>query len=257
MPVTIPDALTPVFQSPYPYRPRLLYVLRRKPDVSHEAFVQALSNWRRERDYSVQAGALVLHAGAAILEEQERINRQFSPGGIEVAPLDGYVSLDLECYEPTAADFETLFKAADGCLNSLAPVVDFAESIAFAGVANFAIPGFAPMSMLLILNRANGVSLKQYNAWWVRHGHDHRRINIGQAGYHQVHTAPEFNAIAAKAAGVATTEQCIVDHMYLGRLDAAFASGGHGSAEEAKAYWADINAHVSMATVSGSFFREV
>jgi hypothetical protein len=257
VPVTIPDALTPVFKSPYPFRPRLLFILRRRPDASREAFTQTLRDWRRRKEFGVESGSIIARAGAAMVEEQEIISGRFRAGGIEVTPLDGYVSLDMESYDPTPAEFDTMLKAANGCLDTLAGVINPAESIAFAGIANLAIPGFAPISMILILDRAKGLSLKQYNEWWVRHGDDHRRMNPAQVGYHQLHIAPEFNALAAKAAGVATTDRCIIDHMYLRRPSDGFSDGGDPSSEENLALWADIDAHVSMAAVSGSFMQEV
>lgn len=247
----------PVFKSPYPYRPRLLFVLQRRADVSPDAFTQALRDWRRRKEFAVEAGSIIARAGAAIVAEQEIIVGRFRAGGIEVTPLDGYVSLDMESYDPTPADFDTLLKAANGCLDVLAGVINPAESMAFAGIANLVIPGFAPISMILILNRAKGLSLKQYNGWWVRHGDDHRRMNPAQVGYHQLHIAPEFNTLAAKSAGVATTDRCIIDHMYLRRPSDGFSDTDDPSSEENHSLWADIYAHVSMAAVSGSFMQEL
>ncbi len=254
MPLTIPNALMPALKSRYLHRPRALFVLRRRPNVSHEAFEQALRDWRLQKKFGA---SIIVQAGAARVEDQEFISGRFRLGGINVTPLDGYISLDVESYDPTPADFETLFKATEGCLDTLANVIDPAESIAFAGVANMVIPGIAPISMILILDRVKGLTLEQYNEWWATpHGDDHRRLNLTQIGYYQIHVAPEFNALAAKAAGVATTERCIVDIMYLARLKDAFSNLDPAS-EEARAFNIDIGAHVSMATVSGSFMQEL
>jgi hypothetical protein len=255
--VTLPDTLMPVLESPYPHRPRLLFLLKRRQDVSHEIFEQALGDWRRQRQGDVGFGSVVARAGVAIPGEQELINARFRAGGTEVTTIDAYVSLDLESYEPTAADFETLISAPDGCFDALGEAINPAESVAFAGIANLVIPGVAPLAMILLLDRAQRLSIAQYNEWWVRHGDDHRRLNPAQVGYHQLHIAPELNALAAAAAGVSTTDQCVIDVMYLGRLRDAFPRVGNRSKEEERALAADIGAHVSMATVSGSFLREV
>jgi hypothetical protein len=255
--VTLPDALLPVLESPYPHRPRLLFLLKRRPAVSRETFEQALRDWRRQRHVNVGFGGVVVRAGVVIPEDQELISARFRAGGTEVTTLDAYVSFDLESYEPTAADFETLISASEGFSSALGNAIDSAESVAFAGIANLVIPGVAPLAMILLLDRTEGLSVEQYNEWWVRHGDDHRRLNPAQVGYHQLHIAPELNALAAAAAGVSTTDQCVIDVMYLGRLRDAFPRVGNRSKEEERALAADIGAHVSMATVSGSFLREV
>jgi hypothetical protein len=257
--VTLPAALLPVLKSPYPHRPRLLFLLKRRQDVSHETFEQALLDWRRQRQVDVGFGGVAVRAGVVIPEEQELINARFRAGGTEVKTIDAYVSLDLESYEPTAADFETLISASGGCFGVLTDSINPAESVAFAGIANLVIPGVAPRAMILLLDRAQGLSIEQYNEWWVRHGDDHRRLNPAQVGYHQLHVAPELNAAAAAAAavGVSTTDQCVIDVMYLGRLRDAFPTVGNRSREEERALSADIAAHVSMATVTGSFMREL
>ncbi len=257
MPLIVPDALAPVLKSRYPHRPRALFLLRQQPDASAESFRDALRDWRRQRAFEVGPGSIVARAGAAMVEEQELISGRFRRRGVEVTPVDGYVSLDIESYEPTADDFETLLGEADGCLDSLVDVIDPAGSIALAGVANLVIPGVAPLSMILILDRAEGISLEQYNEWWVRHGDDHRRANPAQVGYHQVHIAPELNVRAAEAAGVSTTEHCVIDFMCLGRLQDAFSAGGEQSRDDARALAADIAAHVSFATVTGSLMHEL
>ena len=255
MPITtIPNALAPVMTSQYLHRPRALFVLRRRPDVSQKAFEQALCDWRRQKKFGA---GIIAQAGAAMVEDQEIINGFFRPGGVEVMAIDGYVSLDVASYDPIPSDFETLLKAADGCLDTLKDVIVPAESIAYAGISNLGIPGVAPISMIMILDRVKGLTLEQYNEWWATpHGDDHRRLNLTQIGYYQIHVAPEFNALAAKAAGVATTERCIVDIMYLARLKDAFSNLDPAS-EEARAFNIDIGAHVSMATVSGSFMQEL
>jgi hypothetical protein len=252
-----PDELLPVLQSPYPHRPRLLFLLRRQADVSREAFQQALRDWRRQRHFHVEFGSLVVRAGVAMVEEQELLRARFQAGGAEVTAFDAYASFDLESYDPSLADFEALTKAADGCFDSLGSKIDRAESIAFAGIANLVIPGVAPLSMILLLDRTPGLSIEQYNEWWVRHGHDHRRLNPTQVGYHQVHVAPELNALVAEAAGVQTTDRCVIDLMYLGHLGDAFPPRGDRSRDEERALATDIAAHVSMASVSGSFMREL
>lgn len=255
MSITIPDALTPALNSKYPHRPRIQFILRRHPEATREAFEQALGNWRRAREFNVQFGSIIARAGAAIPEEQAFISGFFR--GLAVSPLDGYISLDIESYEPSAADFATLLKAAEGCLDSLAEVIDPSESVAYAGVANLVIPGVAPLSLILILDRAKGLSVAQYNEWWAHHADDHRRLNPAQVGYHQLHSAPELNAAAAKAAGVATPERCVFDFMCIAQPADAFPVNSDRTEEEARALSADIGAHVSFAAVSGSFMREL
>ena len=257
MSVTIPEALKPALNSKYPHRPRLQFILRKHPDASREDFAQGLRAWRQQWPFGVEFGSIVARAGAAMVEEQERISGRFRLGGIEVAPYDGYVSLDIENYEPTEADFERLLGLANGCLDSLDAVIDRSSTIAVAGVANLVIPGGAPLAMILVLDRPAALTLEEYNAWWVHHADDHRRFNPAQVGYHQLHIAPEFNAAAAKAAGVGTMSQCVIDFMYLGHLRDAFPKEGERSAEESRALSADIAKHVSFASVSGSFFQEV
>ncbi len=257
MPTTIPEALRPALNSAYPHRPRLLFLLRRRPEASLEAFEQALGNWRRRWPHGVDFGSVVARAGAQIVKQQAAMSARFSAGGAEVSAFDGYVSLDLESYAPTAADFDKLFGLAKGCLDSLRDVVDLAGTIALAGVVTLVIPGGAPLSMILLLDRPKTLTLEQYNSWWIHHGDDHRRLNPAQVGYHQLHIAPEFNAAAAKAAGVSTTDRCIIDVMYLGSLGDAFSKPGDRSAEESRALAADIGAHVSMASVGASFFKEL
>ena len=257
MSLTIPKALLPVLSSKYPHRPRLLFILRKHPEAGAEAFAKALRDWRRGWEFDVVFGSLVARAGVAMVEEQEAISGRFRAGGTEVTAFDGYVSLDIENYAPSPADFEQLFRLAATCLDALDPVIDRAGTIALAGIANLPIPGSAPLSMLLVLDRPVELTLEEYNAWWVRHADDHRRFNPGQVGYHQLHIATEFNALAASAAGVATMPQCVIDFRCLGSLDDAFPKAGERSVEESRALSADIAAHVSFASVGGSFFTEV
>lgn len=257
MPVELPASLAPALSSRYPHRPRVLYLLRRRPDASPEAFEQALTQWRSERPYEVVAGSLLARAGVATQERQEDISGRFLAAGADFTAYDGYVSLDIETYDPSPEDFQTLFAAAKGSLDPLDAVVDRSKSIALAGVANLVIAGQAPLAMILLLDRAPHLSIEQYNQWWIHHGDDHRRGFLGQVGYHQLHIAPEFNALAAEAAGTSTTELCVTDFMYLASLDDAFASFIERGSDEAKAIGADIGAHVSLAKVAGSFFREV
>lgn len=257
MQLSLPETLQPALESIYPRRPRILYLLRRRPDAPREAFEVALGQWRQARPFSVEAGALIARAGVAITERQEDINSRFRPAGTQVVPIDGYVSLDLENYAPTAADFKVLFQAAQGCLDALDAVVDRVDTIALAGIANLPIPGYAPQSMILLLDRVPSLSRLQYNQWWMRHGDDHRRGFPAQAGYHQLHTDHAFNARAAEAAGTSTTEMCIVDLMYLGDLDDAFASVIDPASADGQAIGADIGSHVSVARVTGSLFKEV
>ena len=249
MPITtIPNALAPVMTSQYLHRPRALFVLRRRPDVSQKTFEQALSDWRRQKKFGA---GIIAQAGAAMVEDQEIINGFFRPGGVEVMAIDGYVSLDVASYDPIPSDFETLLKAADGCLDTLKDVIVPAESIAYAGISNLGIPGVAPISMIMILDRVKGLTNERYNEWWIRHADDHRRVNPTQLGYYQLHVAPEFNAVAAKAAGVSTTDHCIIDHMHLLRLQDAFPQGNPLE------IFPDMFDYVSRATVSSSFMREL
>lgn len=257
MTLVIPEMLKPVLESRYPRRPRLLFLLRRRSDASEQAFADALGQWRRDRPYGVEAGKQLARAGVAISERQEEVSGRFRPAGADVVPIDGYALIDLEIYAPTAADFESLLQVAAGCLDPLAKVVDLDQSIAIAGVANLPIPGFAPFSMILVLDRAPSLSWLDYNKWWVHHGDDHRTAFPAQAGYHQLHNDPEFNARVAKAAGTTTTNLCITDLMYLGDLNDAFASVVDHNSEEGRRVGAEIGANVSVAKVLGSLFREV
>ncbi|WP_405182710.1 hypothetical protein OG225_17720 [Nocardia sp. NBC_01377] len=254
---SIPSSLEPVLKSRYPHRPRVLFVLRRRPGASPEAFEQALGDWRRRWEFGVAPGTIIARAGVAIAEMQDDLDKQFQASGAEVTAIDGYVSLDLEIFDPTPADFETLFKAAAGCLEPLIDVVDLAESVTLAGVANLTIPGFAPTSMILILDRVPELSVEQYNEWWVRHGDDHRRANPAQVGYHQLHIAPEFNALVADSTGTAVTGQCVIDIMYLGHTRDGFPAAADPSSGDARVLADDIGAHVSFASVKGSFIREI
>lgn len=258
MSLSIPKALKPALTSRYPHRPRVLFILRRRPEASPADFEQALGDWRRQWSAAADVGfsSFIARAGAADVDAQGKLDEQFRVSGAEVSAIDGYVSLDLECYEPTADDFATLFTAAQGCLDTLLHVIDPAESVALAGVANLTIPGFAPLSLILLLDRLPGLSVEQYNEWWVRHADDHRRTNLTQAGYHQLHVAPEFSALVADGTGSAVTDRCVIDVMYLGRQSDAIPSDPL-SGDAARALAADIGAHVSFAAVSGSFMREL
>lgn len=250
----LPSSLQPVLTSDYPIRPRLLFLLQRREGVAPQAFEQALRRCREKFPAAVEARSVIARAGAAIAEEQQFIDRAF--GALPVTPVDGYLAIDLESYEPGPADFQRLFAIAADCLTPARDVIDAAGSTAYAGIANLPIPGYAPLSMILILDRAAHLSLEQYNRWWVHHGHDHRQTNLGQAGYHQLHIAPEYNSAAAEAAGVSTSEQCIIDMMYLGSRKAAFSPGDPESAET-KRISAEIGEHVGYGQVRGSFFREL
>lgn len=256
MALNIPNALKPALASRYPHRPRVLFVLKRRPEASQASFEGALCDWRRQWNANVDFGAVIARAGAAKVDSQGDLDEQFRASGAEVTAIDGYVSLDLECYEPTADDFATLLNAAEGCLDTLGHVINPAGSVAFAGVSNLTIPGFAPLSLILLLDRRSGLSVEQYNEWWVRHGDDHRRTNLAQAGYHQLHVAPEFNALVADTTGTAVTDRCVIDVMYLGRLSDAIPSDPP-SGDDARELAEDIGAHVSLASVSGSFMREL
>lgn len=257
MSLTIPAALEPVLGNIYPHRPRVLYILKKRADVNDTDFAAALHAWRCQWPVEIGFGSVVVRAGAAMMDQQEVISGRFRAGGIEVSPYDGYVSLDLECYAPTATDFERLFDLAKGCLHSLEGVIDKAATIAFGGVTNMVIPGNGPLTMILVLDRVDGLSLEDYNAWWVHHSDDHRRFNPAQLGYNQLHNAPEFNALAAQAAGVTTTTLCVVDIMYLADVHDGFPKPGGRSAEDARAMSVEIGTHVSFATVCGSYFNEL
>lgn len=257
MSLTIPAALQPVLGSKYPHRPRLMFILRKAEGVSHAAFTQALGAWRQQWGFAVEFGSIIARAGAAMLAEQEQINSRFGAGGLVVQPYDGYASLDLECYAPTEADFERLLGIAKGCLDTLDAVIDKPGTVALAGVSNMVIPGAAPLSMILVLDRPESLTLEEYNTWWVHHADDHRRFNPAQVGYYQMHITKEFNEAAAQAAGVGTMKQCVIDFMCLGDLADAFPKPGGRTEEEGRALSADIAKHVSFASVSGSFFKEV
>ncbi len=254
--MALPETLLPALASQYPSRPRIIYLLNKRPEASREDFEAAIGKWRRAQPIGVEAGSLLARAGVAIVERDD-VAARFLLAGSEVTAIDGYVSLELESYAATEADFDTLFAAAQDCLAPLDGVVDTATSIALAGVGLLPIPGYAPLSMILLLDRPATLSHLEYNTWWVHHGFDHRRGFPAQAGYHQLHNDPAFNARAAQAAGTTTTDMCITDIMYLGDLDDAFASVIDRTCEDGRAVSADIGAHVSVAKVSGSLFREV
>ncbi|WP_072801615.1 hypothetical protein [Rhodococcoides yunnanense] len=257
MSLNIPTELNPVLGNRYPHRPRILFVLRKKSSASKEAFEQALTTWRSERPSGVSIGSLSARAGVQVEERQEDVSGRFRPAGVEVTSWDGYVSLDLENFDPKDTDFESLLAASTGALDSLDDVVDRSASLTLFGVANLVIPGGGPYSMLLILDRKDHLSIEEFNDWWIRHGNDHRKAYVGQAGYHQLHIAPEFNKLAAEASGTSTTDLCIIDLMYLADLDDAFANTFEPGGPEAKAMSADVAGNVSMAEVGGSLFREV
>lgn len=256
MPTALPETLQPALNSHYPSRPRILYLLQKRTGASWSDFEAALGQWRKARPGDVAAGSLIARAGAAIVERDD-VAARFRLAGSAVSVIDGYVSLELESYAASMTDFDTLFAAAQGCLDSLDAVVDRSASIALAGVGLLPIPGYAPLSMILVLDRLPTLSLLEYNAWWVHHGDDHRLGFPAQAGYHQLHNDPAFNARAAQAAGTATTDLCITDIMYLADLGDAFASVIDRTSAEGRAVSADIGAHVSVAEVRGSLFREV
>lgn len=255
--MTVPAALEPVLANIYPHRPRVLYILKKRAEVDDASFVDALRAWRTQWPVEVGFGSVVVRAGAAIADQQEVISGRFRAGGIEVATYDGYVSIDLECYAPTPSDFARLFEIAKGCLDLLDAVIDKPGTVAFGGVTNMVIPGNGPLTMILVLDRVPTLSLEDYNSWWVHHSDDHRRFNPAQLGYNQLHNAPEFNALAAEAAGVAATTQCVVDIMYLADIHDGFPKPGGRSAEEARAMSIEIGTHVSFAAVSGSYFKEL
>lgn len=252
---TLPSSLQPVLASSYPIRPRLLFLLQRQSGVTSQQFAQALSRCRQQFPAdAVGAGSVVARAGIGLEEEQSFIGQIF--GGAPVKSLDAYLTLDLESYEPSVADFERLIGLARTCLEPAAGLIDGAASTVFVGVANLAIPGYAPLAMILNLNRAPHHSLEDYNSWWVHHGDDHRITNPGQVGYHQLHSVPEYNAAAAKAAGVSVSELCIIDMMYLGSKQHAVSAGDPDSAETQRVS-AEIGQNVAFGTIRGSFFREL
>ncbi|MFZ2997917.1 hypothetical protein [Sphingobium sp.] len=254
--MALPETLLPALGSQYPSRPRIIYLLSKRHEASAEAFAAAVGAWRRAQSFGVEAGAVIARAGVAIAERDD-VAARFGPAGSEVTGIDGYVSLELESYAASEADFDALFAAVQGCLDPLDAVVDRAASIALAGVGLLPIPGYAPLSMILVLDRPAGMTHLQYNTWWVHHGFDHRRGFPAQAGYHQLHNDPAFNARAAQAAGTTTTDMCITDIMYLGDLGDAFASVIDRNSEDGRAVSADIGAHVSVTKVLGSLFQEV
>lgn len=251
---SLPAALAPVGASAYPRRPRLLFLLKRRPEVDQDQFEKALERCRRQFPAAVAADSVIVRAAAALQAEQQFICEMF--GGAPVALIDGYVTVDLESYDPAPADFERLFSIATTCLAPLADVIDHSGTVAYAGVANLAIPGYAPLSMVLILDKADHLTLEQYHSWWVRHGDDHRRTFPDQAGYHQLHSAPEYSARAAEAAGVSTSDQCIIDMMYLGSRQAA-TGPGNPDQQDADRISAEIGSHVGFGNVRGSLFREL
>lgn len=251
---TLPSLLQPVLASNYPLRPRLLFLLQRQSGATVEQFEQALIRCREQFPAAVSAGSIIARAGIRIEEEQVFIGKIFQ--GAPVAPIDGYLALDLESYVPNDADFERLLDLARTCLEPASGVIDLPQSTVYAGIVNLAIPGYAPIAMILILNHAAHLTQLQYNEWWVHHGDDHRQMNRGQAGYHQLHSAPEYNDLAAKASGASASEQRIIDMMYLGDIKHAVSAGDPDSADTQRV-GAEIGQHVGFSGLRGSFFREL
>lgn len=252
---TLPPLLQPVLASNYPLRPRLLFLLQRQAGATVEQFEQALTRCRRQFPAdAVATGAVIARAGIRIEEEQAFIGKIFR--GAPVAPIDGYLALDLESYAPSDADFERLIALAKTALEPASGVIDLPQSTVYAGIVNLAIPGYAPIAMILLLNHAAHLTQLQYNEWWVHHGDDHRQMNRGQVGYHQLHSAPEYNDRAAQASGAKASEQRIIDMMYLGDIKYAV-SAGDPESPDTKRVGAEIGQHVGFNGLRGSFFREL
>jgi len=227
---TLPAALSPVLNSRYPHKPRQLFMLRRYTSSSAADFAAGLRAWCRRWPVEVGFGSVVARTGTTMAERQESFSGNFRAGGAEVNSFDGYASLDLECYDPSAADFATLLAAAKGCLDLLDGLIDPATSFALAGIANLVIPCHAP--------------LEEYKAWWNHHADDHRRFNPAQPGYSQLHIAPELNATAAAAAGIGTIPHCVIDIMYHADLGDAFPKPGARSVED-RGRWAPTSPNMS------------
>jgi hypothetical protein len=254
----IPAALTPALEGPYSHRPRVAYILRRKPEASAEAFAKGLAEWRREHDNGVGVGAISARAGAAIPDAHDRLVAIFGDFADRVTSIDGYVSLDLESYEPSPEDFDVLFEAAGGCLNALADVVDPTESFAAAGVANLVIPGVGPFSRILMLERKEGLTMQEYYEWWVEHAADERLLNPSRLGYHQLYHHPDLNAIAARVAGTAAWGEGQMAMAYVSSLeDVPPPARYRASEEQLQEYRESVSSKVDFSNVLGSYMREL
>jgi hypothetical protein len=212
--MTLPPTLVPARESRFPCKWRALFGLYAAPGVDLAAFEEGLTGWAhaQERETGHWSRAGVRIAGSEPLL-QEAIGDRV---GELIEPLDGYLSVDIEHYEPTDGDLVTLLEAVGNLAAGMDGFVDVARSFAMAGLANLVLAGEGPMSMMLMCAHQPEVDPADTNAWWCSFG-DVVRMGVSRhmLGYHQVQCDGELSAQAAAASGFATTTFDLGDLVYL------------------------------------------
>jgi hypothetical protein len=179
-----------------------------------------LDDWRQRRRSVGGSGELVrVGVRKAGTEEdlQQSIGSYF---GETIAPLDAFVTVDIDHDDPGAAELDALVTRLEGIGDELGVVVDPRRSYAMAGVVNLVTADDGPFGMMLMCKHQPAVALVDTHEWWCAFGEVMSAASGGNTvGYHQLQCAPELSARAAEASGLATTAFDLGDLVYLRDVD--------------------------------------
>jgi hypothetical protein len=217
--MTLPPTLAPALQSRFPCKWRALFGLYAAPGLDPTAFEAGLTSWARSTSGRLGLG---MRAGVRIAGSEPLLQEAIGGRvGEVIAPLDGYLTVDVEQYEPTEDDFLALLGAIRRLAHEMDGLVDPSRSFAMAGLANLVLPGEGPTSMILMCAHRPGVEPVDTNAWWCSFGDVVRRgVSRHMLGYHQVQCDADLSAQAAAASGFAPTAFDLGDLVYLTDVDA-------------------------------------
>ncbi|HEY6533447.1 MAG TPA: hypothetical protein VIY72_14155 [Acidimicrobiales bacterium] len=217
----LPDTLGPARGSRYPCKLRTVLGLFAAEGTGHDEFVAGLTEWHRTVALEWRGRGWSTRTGVRIAGTEPLL--QASIGdlvGETISPIDGFATIDLEDYDPTAAQFDRLLEPVEDLADSLAGIIDPARSFAMAGLANLVLAGEGPVAMMLMCTHRSGVDLVDTHTWWCSFGDVMRSAPSGHTlGYHQVQCDPELSQSAAQRSGLSSTAFDLGDLVYLTDVD--------------------------------------
>jgi hypothetical protein len=215
------DVLGPAAGSRFPHRARALLGLYGPEGVSHDDFTRGLTEWFAARTSGAGVATHRTRLGVRIEGTDGLLQESIGASVHEyVAPLDGFVTIDVEESAPTSSDLDALVESLGGLADELGHVVDRVRSFAMAGLVNLVEAGEGPLAMMLMCAHHPEVDLVDTHAWWCSFGEFVHQAGAGPTlGYHQLQCDPALSGRAAARAGLSTTSFDLGDLVYLDRVD--------------------------------------
>jgi hypothetical protein len=213
----LPATLTPALESRFPCKLRVVIGLQAAPGLGLDELTPALARWHRtmalewrERGFATATGVRIAGTESTL---QDSIGAMV---GEAITPLDAFATIDVEDYEPTAAQIEQLLQPVDDLAAALDGVVDPERSFAMAGLVNLVLAAEGPVALMLMGTHRAGVEVVDTHAWWCSFGEVMRSApSTHTLGYHQVQCDPGLSDDAAGRAGLVPTSFDIGDLVYL------------------------------------------